>query len=110
MGILNSRDKSINSNIDIDVLAFYKNKLPSQIAVKVHKDNDTNKYWAEVEADKKGDAIFTEASSRDRLEDMVNDAVTTYYEIPERFSRSLLITKIYHDPELKSPRKSVMTA
>lgn len=72
----------------------------------VKKDKRSNKYYAEIHGLNNDDILFTQASGRAELEEMVNDAIATYYEVPYRYARSLLINKRYKDPTLK--RKSAL--
>ena len=91
--------------VELEVLACYQQKLPPSLDVLVHK-KEKGGYWAEIEG-----VGVTQASSREELEEMVNDAVATFYEIPYRYAKRLLISKLYRDPELeKKRRKAYRTA
>lgn len=89
-------------SIEPEDLACYQNKLPDVIYVKMAKDKNS-KYWAEIQIG--NDSLFTEANSRDKLEDNVNRAVACYYEVPQRYIPYLLISKRYSDPHLLKSKK-----
>lgn len=98
--------------IEPEVLECYQNKMPDGILVKVN-EGENKKFWAEIFIDNKGkkDILYTQASDRNDLEEMVNDAVATYFEVPFQYANLLLISKKYNDPALsKKPRRALKTA
>jgi len=99
-------------SVEPEVLECHQNKMPENILVKVNPDKG-GKIWAEIFIDHQGekDTLYTQAADRNDLEDMVNDAVATYFDVPYRYANSLLISKFYSDPALsKKSRKSLKTA
>lgn len=107
MNLVNTIKDSFKS-IESEVLACYQSKLPDVIFVKMAKDKD-GKYWADIQIG--NDSLFTEANSRDKLEDNVNRAVACYYEVPRRYIPYLLISKRYSDPHLlKNKKEALKTA
>ncbi len=56
-------------------------ELPDKIAVEFHKSKDGG-YWAEI---KNLPGCITQANSGQELFEMVNDAVYTYYDVPEKY-------------------------
>lgn len=104
MNLINNIKDSFKS-IEPEVLACYQNKLPDVIFVKMAKDKN-DKYWAEIQID--NDSLFTEANSRDKLEDNVNRAVACYYEVPRQYIPHLLISKRYSDPHLLKNKKTAL--
>lgn len=101
MNLVNIIKDSFKS-IEAEVLECYQNKLPDVISVMTTKDKN-GKYWAEIPINK--DYLFTEANSRDKLEENVNRAVACYYEVPRRYIPYLLISKRYRDPHLSKNKK-----
>jgi len=73
-------------------------KLTEKIFVGVAQDKN-GKYWAEIRVE--NDTIFTEANTRDKLEENVNKAVACYYEVKKEYIPYLLINKQYNDPTLE---------
>lgn len=76
----------------IEEIAAYQHKIPRDIMVAHVIDKDTGKYVARIsEVDGKvvKGAILTEAKNANELVEMVNDAVFTYLDIPERIRPSL---------------------
>ena len=98
-------------SVEPEVLRCYQHKMPEQIFVGVKKDKK-GKFWARilVENDGKKDILFTQADDRERLEENVNDAVATYFDVPYRYAQQLLINKLYYDPTLKSKTKKACEA
>lgn len=90
--------------VHAEVLLNYQHKMPSTLNVKIGKDG--KQYYAEVSGLDNKDMLFTQARDRAELEEMVNDAVATYYEIPYRYARLLLISKRYVDPDLPQKTKA----
>lgn len=86
---------------DKEMVLFYQHKLPSKILVRMNFDKSRKEYWAKIIIDENSkDAIYTKAKSRSKLEENVNDAVVTYYEVPYKYAKHLLINKHWRDPEL----------
>ena len=56
-------------------------KLPDEISVKFHKSKDGG-YWAEI---KNLPGCITQAKNGQELFVMVNDAVYTYFNVPEKY-------------------------
>ena len=81
-----------------EVLACYQHKIPDSVDVAIKSDG--KKYIAKILIKSNKDTLFTQASDKAELEEMVNDAVATYYEIPSKYSKMLLISKRYQDPTL----------
>ena len=92
--------------IEPEVLKCYEDKLPEVVYVRVVRDKN-GKYWAEIKVE--DDTLFTEANSRDKLEENVNKAVACYYEVKKEYIPHLLINKRYNDPNL-AKRKALKTA
>lgn len=88
--------------IEPEVLACYQQMIPDSVGVMVEKDGE--RYFAKIIIESNKDVLFTQASNKAELEEMVNDAVATYYEIPPRYSKLLLISKRYKDPALKKTK------
>jgi len=88
--------------IEPEVLACYQQKIPDSVNVDIKKDG--KKYFASILIESNKDTLFTQASDKAELEEMVNDAVATYYEIPAKYARLLLISKRYQDPTLRKTK------
>ncbi|NQU84044.1 MAG: type II toxin-antitoxin system HicB family antitoxin [Parcubacteria group bacterium] len=69
----------------------YKKLLPSRIIVKIHKTKEG--FWAKI---KEFPGCYTQADSFFELIEMVNDAVFTYLDIPQKLRSKLG----YYTPEL----------
>lgn len=96
---MNNTIKTIfQPKIEPEVLKCYEDKLPDRIEVVVNVDPD-DRYWAKIELE--NDTLFTEASSRDKLEENVNKAVACYFEVKKEYIPYLLINKRYYDPTHK---------
>lgn len=95
--------------IESEVLECYQNKTPKEIEVAI-KGDPTGKVWAEISGLENDDVLYTEAKNRSDLEEKVNDAVVTYYDIPYRYARHILVNKRYHDPELAHKKKKALKA
>ena len=87
----------IAPKIEPEVLKCYEDKLPEVIYVRVSRD-ENGKYWAGINVE--NDTLFTEATSRNKLEENVNKAVACYYEVKKEYIPYLLINKRYNDPTL----------
>ena len=70
-----------NRQIEPEVIVAIKGKLPDGILVKFHKSKDGG-YWAEI---KNLPGCITQAKNGQELFEMVNDAVYTYYDVPEEY-------------------------
>jgi len=90
------------SPIEPEVLACYQHKIPDSVDVAIKRDG--NKYFATILIESNKDTLFTQASNKAELEEMVNDAIATYYEIPSKYSKLLLISKRYQDPTLRKAK------
>ena len=94
----NTINRVFRSKIEPEVLKCYEDKLPDRIEVEVNIDPD-GRFWAKIKLE--NDTLFTEANTRDKLEDNVNKAVACYYEVKKEYIPYLLIGKRYYDPEVK---------
>lgn len=65
-------------------LQFYKGLMPSQITMEIHKTDEG--FWAKV---KELPNCYTEAKDFFGLVEMVNDAIYTYLEIPNKFKKTI---------------------
>ena len=94
--------KTIHNHIDAyrpvesEVLECYQNKLPDMVQVNVGYDKNSKMLFAKFTGTGR-DELFTQARNLEELEDMVNDAIFTYYEIPHRYARLISINKRYTD-------------
>ncbi|MDO8495680.1 MAG: hypothetical protein Q7S32_04190 [bacterium] len=93
--------------VEPEVLSCYQNKMPDVIEVGI-KNDKSGKIWAEIKGFENNDILYTEANNRSDLEDKVNDAVVTYYNIPYRYARYILVNKRYDDPNLVRKKKKVL--
>ncbi len=101
---MNNTIKTIfRPKIEPEVLKCYEDKLPGRIEVAVNVDSD-GRYWAKIKLE--NDTLFTEADTRDKLEENVNKAVACYFEIKKEYIPYLLINKRYYDSTVK--RKSAL--
>jgi len=94
--------------VEREVLECYNNKMPAMIEVQIQSD-PSGKVHAEIKGFENDDILYTEAKNRSDLEEQVNDAVATYYDIPFRYARFVLVNKRYHDPELARKKKKALT-
>ncbi|MDO8513843.1 MAG: hypothetical protein Q7S37_05050 [bacterium] len=87
---------------DPEMVHFYRTKMPKKLNVKIHQDENCNKYWAEIDFDGKSskDKIFTQAKNLNNIDTMINDAIATYYEVPFIYAKHIVISKNY-EPEGK---------
>ena len=65
-------------------LQFYKKLMPSQLTLEIHKSDDG--FWAKV---KELPHCYTQAKDFPGLIEMVNDAIYTYLEIPDKFRKAV---------------------
>lgn len=93
--------------VESEVLECYQNKMPERIEVGV-KGDPSGKVWAEIRGFENDDVLFTEAKNRSDLEEKVNDAVVTYYDVPYRYARYILVNKKYNDPDLAHKKKRAL--
>lgn len=63
-------------------LRFYKNQMPDTLTLNIQKTEDG--FWAKV---KELPHCYTQAKDFFELIGMVNDAVYTYLEVPEKFKK-----------------------
>lgn len=80
------------NKVEPEILKCYMDQLPEKIDVYVERDKN-GRYWAKIEVKK--DTLFTEADSRDKLEENVNQAVACYFEVKKEYIPYLLINKHY---------------
>jgi len=87
-----------------EVLECHQNKLPKGIGVKYVQDGESGKWFAVIRLEKED--LFTEANSREGLEYSVNDAVASYFDIPDKyFAQMSLDKRFYKDPQLLKNKK-----
>lgn len=66
----------------------YKALLPARVLIRV--ENTDNGLWAKISSpDGKLSNCYTQASNATELMLMVNDAIFTHFEVPEKFRKSL---------------------
>ena len=65
-------------------LQFYKKLMPDQLTMEIHKTEDG--FWAKV---KELPHCYTQANDFSGLIEMVNDAIYTYLEIPNKFRKEV---------------------
>lgn len=75
-----------------EVLYALKYKLPDKIEVEI-KDGEDGHYFAKI---KNLPGCITQAQNAQELLEMVNDAIYTYFEIPEQY---LPFVQMYIPPE-----------
>jgi len=103
--------RTINNYIDTfrsvepEVLECYQEKLPDMVHVNYSYDKKNNILFASIIGVDK-DVLFTQAKNQEELEDMVNDAIITYYDIPYRYARLISINKRYKSISSLKDRKS----
>ena len=68
-------------SINFDKLIHYQSQLPNSIKVKIGKSKDGG-YWVKILT---LPGCFTQAEDTEELFIMVNDAVYTYFDIPEKY-------------------------
>jgi len=66
-------------------LQFYKKLLPEKLSVEIHKTRE-GKFWAKI---KELPYCYTQAGNFAELIGMVNDAVFTHLEVPNKFRSKL---------------------
>jgi len=89
MKSITSKIKQLFDKPSIEELAAYQHKIPSTVAVRTTKDPSSGALVASVvkiDNKKVKGAILTEADDYEELIEMVNDAVLTYLDIPERIA------------------------
>ena len=82
-----TRIKRLVDTPDVEELAAYQHKIPHSVKLAIEYDKNTGFYTARVthiytKATK--NLIITESRTADGLIGMVNDAVLTYLDFPER--------------------------
>lgn len=87
--------------VDKEAIECYQQKLPESINVRVNYPSK-GKCVASIRVGE--DILYTQARNQEELEDMVNDAVYTYYEVPPRFTKYLILSKKYNNPSLARKR------
>ena len=65
-------------------LQFYKGLMPDQLTMEIHRTDEG--FWAKV---KELPNCYTQANDFSGLIEMVNDAIYTYLEIPDKFRKEV---------------------
>lgn len=80
------------SKPSIEEVAAYQHKMPRKISVEASFDKKTG-FWTakitEIDDAKSPGLIITESKTESGLVEMVNDAILTYLDFPERMKRSM---------------------
>lgn len=79
--------QNLFSRVNIEELAVYQHKQPRDIRVETSYDTQSRRYTARVakiDSKKVSGLIVTESKTPEDLVCMVNDAILTYLDIPER--------------------------
>lgn len=79
--------QNLFSRVNIEELAVYQHKQPRDIQVETSYDTQSRRYTARVakiDSKKVSGLIVTESKTPEGLVYMVNDAILTYLDIPER--------------------------
>lgn len=76
----------------LEEVAAYQHKMPNDVLVETSYDKKTGFYTArvaEINGEKADVLIVTEGKTPEKLVEMVNDAILTYLDLPERMKRSM---------------------
>ena len=72
---------NIDKKFDLGELIHYQAQLPDSLEVRIRKSEDGG-YWVKV---LNLPGCFTQADNGEELFVMINDAVYTYFDIPEKY-------------------------